>query len=325
MKNILKHSFKQAFSVVILLSTFNLYSQSEINNPKSSISNLASGIDELINDSYFDKTLIALDIFDLTDSISLYQKNNKLLLRPASNMKLLSSAAALLHLGEYYSFRTDLFHTGVIEADTLYGDIYVVGGFDPVFTTEDLDSLVSIIKSLGIKHIAGDVYADISKKDSMYWGKGWMWDDDPEPSAPYLSALNINGNSIEVFIEGSEIGSPANVILNPQTDYAEVKNNSITVDENNSCDFLITRDWVNRKNTILLNGKVSIAEVINSFEPDSKVNLLYPERYFLTLFKEHLEKREIFIGKSINIKMLADNSVYLNTIYRPIGDSTFGG
>jgi len=38
----------------------------------------------------------------------------------------------------------------------------------------------------------------------MYWGKGWMWDDDPEPGAPYLSALNINGNSIEVFVEASE-------------------------------------------------------------------------------------------------------------------------
>jgi serine-type D-Ala-D-Ala carboxypeptidase/endopeptidase (penicillin-binding protein 4) len=87
-------------------------------------------------------------------------------------MKLLTSAAALLNLGEYYSFRTDLYHTGVIEGEILYGDIFVVGGFDPDFTTKDLDSLVGIVKSLGIKKIIGGVNGDISKKDSMYWGCG---------------------------------------------------------------------------------------------------------------------------------------------------------
>lgn len=307
-------------SISIFIFASNTFPQSDIKTPASGIRNLVSGIEEIINDPFFDKTVIAIDIFDLTDSIALFQKNNKLLLRPASNMKLLSSAAALLSLGEYYSFRTDLYHTGVIEADTLYGDIFVVGGFDPIFSSEDLDSLVGIIKSLGIRYITGGVYADISKKDSMYWGKGWMWDDDPEPSAPYLSALNINSNSIEIFIEGSEIDSPANVILNPQTAYVEVKNNSITADEDSSCNFLITRDWVNRKNTILVNGIVSNSEVINSFEPNSKVNLLYPERYFLTLFKEHLEQAGIFIKKSIDIRKLDDNPVYLNTIFRSMDE-----
>ncbi len=78
------------------------------------------------------------------------------------------------------------------------------------------------------------MYGDISKKDSMYWGKGWMWDDDPEPSAPYLSALNINDNSIEVFVEGSEIDSPAIVTLIPNTNFVTVENNSVTVSAGNS-------------------------------------------------------------------------------------------
>ncbi|MDZ7624567.1 MAG: D-alanyl-D-alanine carboxypeptidase/D-alanyl-D-alanine-endopeptidase [Ignavibacteriaceae bacterium] len=310
---------------IILLFQFNLFPQSEnlpdgsqVHNPKSAISNLVSGIEKIINDPFFEKTTIAIDIFDLTDSISLFQKNEKLLLRPASNMKLLTTAAALINLGEYYSFRTDLYHTGVIESDTLFGDVFVVGGFDPDFTTEDLDSLVRVIKSLGIKYITGGVYGDISKKDSMYWGRGWMWDDDPEPSAPYLSALNINDNSVEVFVEGSEVGSPAKVTLIPSTEFVKVENNSVTVAEGNAGDFLITRDWVNRKNTILVNGKVSKTELNISSENKSKVNLLYPERYFLTLFKEHLELGGIYIDKPIDIKQLDKNSVYLATIYRAI-------
>jgi serine-type D-Ala-D-Ala carboxypeptidase/endopeptidase (penicillin-binding protein 4) len=300
---------------IIILFQFNLFPQSEIRNQQSAINNLVSGIEKIINDPFFDKTLIALDIFDLTDSISLYQKNNKLLLRPASNMKLLTSAAALINLGEYYTFRTDLYHTGVIEGDTLFGDVFVVGGFDPIFSSEDLDSLVVVIKSLGIKNISGGIYADISKKDSMYWGKGWMWDDDPEPSAPYLSALNINGNSIQVYVDGAEIDSPAIVKLKPETKFLDVVNNSVTVASDDAADILITRDWVNKKNTILVSGKVI---KIKNYEHYSKVNLLYPERYFLTVFKEKLEEQEISIEKQNDVKSLADNSVYLTSIYTSI-------
>lgn len=307
-------------SICFLVCNLNIFSQQSSQHQVSSIQNLESGIDRIISDSFFERTTIAIDIFDLTDSIALFQKNNRLLLRPASNMKLLSSAASLLSLGEYYSFRTDLYHTGVIEEKTLYGDLFVVGGFDPCFSIHDLDSLVTIIKSLGIKKITGGIYADISKKDSMFWGKGWMWDDDPEPSAPYLSTLNINGNSIEIIIAGSEIGSPAQVRLNPQTNFVEVVDNTITVGENDSCNFLITRDWVNRENTILINGKINNTNGMNSPEHRSRVNILYPERYFLTIFKEHLEQAGIFIKKSIDVKNLNDNAVYLNTIFRSIDE-----
>jgi len=305
-------------SICVFILASNSFPQSDIKTPASSIRDLVSDIDKIINEPFFDKTLIAIDIFDLTDSVSLFQKNEKLLLRPASNMKLLTSAAALMNLGEYYSFRTDLYHTGAIDGETLYGDIFVVGGFDPDFTTSDLDSLVKVIKSLGIKNIAGGIYGDISKKDSMYWGKGWMWDDDPEPSAPYLSALNINDNSIEVFVEGSKIGLPAVVSLVPKTDFVDVENKTVTVDSANDNDLLITRDWVNKKNTILVNGKVSNAELNISSENKSKVNLLYPERYFLTLFKEHLGQGGIKIAKPIETKRLEENSVYLASIYRSI-------
>jgi serine-type D-Ala-D-Ala carboxypeptidase/endopeptidase (penicillin-binding protein 4) len=304
-------------SCVIAVNS-NISSQSNNKHPASSIQHLASGINKIINDPFFEKTLIAIDVFDLTDSVSLFRKNEKLLLRPASNMKLLTSAAALINLGEYYSFRTDLYHTGVVESDTLFGDIYVVGGFDPDFTIEDLDSLVGVIKSFGFKHISGGVYGDISKKDSMYWGKGWMWDDDPEPSAPYLSALNINDNSVEVFVEGSENGSPAIVKLNPETKYVDILNSSVTVSSGSSGDLLITRDWVNKKNTVLISGKVIKTLPVDALENYSKVNILYPERYFVTLFNERLEQEGIYIEKPIDIKRLDENSVYLVTIYRSI-------
>jgi len=305
-------------SICILVLSLNIFPQLDNQDQESGIRDLVSDIEKVISDPFFNKTIIAIDIFDLTDSVSLFSNNEKLLLRPASNMKLLTSAAALINLSEDYYFQTDLFHTGVIEGTTLYGDIYVVGGFDPDFTEQDLDSLSRVVKSLRIKSITGGIYGDTSKKDSLYWGKGWMWDDDPEPSAPYLSSLNINDNSIEVFVEGGSVDSPAVVTLTPNTDFVNVENNSKTVSSNTSEDFFVTRDWVDRKNTILVEGTVSKTAVLDSSEHISKVNLLYPEKYFLILFKEKLERENINIEKPIGIKNLPENAVYLTSTNRSI-------
>jgi D-alanyl-D-alanine carboxypeptidase/D-alanyl-D-alanine-endopeptidase (penicillin-binding protein 4) len=291
-------------------------------NSQPAIQDLDSGINQIISDPFFDRTIIALDIFDLTDSISLYKKNEKLLLRPASNMKILTSIAGLLNLGKDYGFQTELYHSGVIDNETLYGDIFVVGGFDPDFSTDDIDSLVRIVQSLGIKNISGGIYADISKKDSLYWGKGWMWDDDPDPDAPYLSSLNINDNSIEVFVEGTETGSPAGITLIPQTNYVDLINNAVTIQPYEPDSFLVTRDWVNHTNKIIIEGNVRNGKIIDSTAYLEKVNILYPVKYFLTLFKEHLAKAGISVEGEIDIKTLDGKDVYLTSISRPI-DSVF--
>ena len=125
---------------------------------QSNVDKLQKHINEVIRDSFFTHTQIAIDVYDLKGNKQLYQHNSKLLLNPASNMKLLTTAAALIYLGKDYIFQTSLYHTGVIEGDTLYGDLYVAGGFDPDFTTSDLDSLVQAVESLGIKTITGNFF-----------------------------------------------------------------------------------------------------------------------------------------------------------------------
>lgn len=295
----------------MLFSTSNILSQQDNNQ-------LTLDLTKIVNDPFFEQTTIAINIFDLTDSTELYSKNEKLLLRPASNMKLLTSAAALINLGEDYFFETELFHTGAIEGNILYGDIFVAGGFDPDFTDADLDSFVTLINSLGIKKISGSIYGDISKKDSLYWGKGWMWDDDPEPSAPYLSSLNIDDNSIEVFVNGGEVGYPADFKLIPNTDYVQIINNSITVNSNSAEDFLVTRDWVNQKNIVIIEGSVRKSVIVDSSDHLTKLNILQPENYFITLFKEKMESNGILIEDSIGIRTVPTTAVYLTRITRNI-------
>ncbi len=297
--------------IFILFSSSCLFAQ-------SNIIKLHDDIFQIINSDFFEQSQVAVSVYDITEGESLFQHNNKLLFHPGSNMKLLTSAAAITYLDSSYKFSTSLYHTGVIEGDTLYGDLYVVGGLDPGFTTDDLDSLVKVVKLLGIKYISNDICADISIKDSIYWGEGWMWDDEPDPTAPYLSALNINDNSIEVFVEGTFVDSQANVVLIPETGYVNVENSSVTVPATIQNDFKIDRDWLNRKNTITVNGKVSLAEIIDSTDNTKKLSLPEPVKYLLTLFKEHLNKEGIFVNGKTDVKKSPVNPIYLSTISRPI-------
>ena len=285
--------------------------------PQSSIQ---EKLDKILSNSFFESTLAAVDVYDLTGKEIIYQKNNRYLLHPASNMKILTSAAGLVFLGPDYNFETTFYYKGDIDDGVLDGDLYVVGGFDPAFSIQDLDYFIDAIDSLGIKKIKGNIFADVSRMDTMYWGEGWMWDDDPSTDSPYLSSLNINYNSVNVFLLGTEPGRKAQIILNPYSKYFNVYNEAVTVspDEDNS--YSITRDWMNKKNTVIAKGKVKKGRKITGDEEPQSLNVFRPDLYFLTLFKETLQRKGIKVeGKSDNFWLPYD-AIYLRTISRPFAE-----
>jgi D-alanyl-D-alanine carboxypeptidase/D-alanyl-D-alanine-endopeptidase (penicillin-binding protein 4) len=250
-------------------------------------------IDRILEDEYFQSTTLAISIFDLTSNKELYSLNQKQLLHPASNMKIITTIAGLEFLDSNFTFNTSVYHTGIIMDSVCYGDLIVVGGFDPDFTTSDLDTLVFSLKEFGINEIRGNIYGDVSNMDSLFWGKGWMWDDDPSSDFPYMTPLTINDVCVEVAYEPGRIGKPVNYSLIPETEYFDVTNNSITTKEDTS-NLEITRDWLHRGNEILIEGDLSY----RSENDTVKINIVNPEYYFLYLLKEKLEENEIkFIGR----------------------------
>ncbi len=250
-------------------------------------------IDSLLVSDFFKSSQMAISVYDLTDHKPLLQHNEKLLLRPASNQKILTTAAAYFFLGTDFKFTTSVYHTGEVKDSICNGDLFVVGGLDPDFTTSDLDSLVREIKLSGIKKINGNIFADVSAMDSLFWGEGWMWDDDPGSFAAYLTPLNINKNSIRIAYEPGEIGKSARIELIPRTDFFEIFNTSQTIDTGKS-NLNITRDWINRKNTISIKGSLSRAAKRDTVS----LNVFNPTFYLLHLMKESFVKSGIsFTGK----------------------------
>jgi D-alanyl-D-alanine carboxypeptidase/D-alanyl-D-alanine-endopeptidase (penicillin-binding protein 4) len=79
-------------------------------------------LNKVLMDKFFDTCLVSIQVEDLTTNKTLFKKNEKMLLRPASNMKILTSSAGLLYLSPDYEFKTDLYSDGYVSNDTLFGN-----------------------------------------------------------------------------------------------------------------------------------------------------------------------------------------------------------
>jgi D-alanyl-D-alanine carboxypeptidase/D-alanyl-D-alanine-endopeptidase (penicillin-binding protein 4) len=87
-------------------------------------------------------------------------------MNPASVMKLLTAWAALDVLGPAYTWTTRVAAEAPLPSDgRLAGDLYLVGGGDPVLSHERLWRLLRQVRGLGVERIAGDLVLD----DSL-WG-----------------------------------------------------------------------------------------------------------------------------------------------------------
>ncbi|MFH1195320.1 MAG: D-alanyl-D-alanine carboxypeptidase/D-alanyl-D-alanine-endopeptidase [bacterium] len=273
---------------------------------------ISNKVDSLLSDKFFESVSFSVNIYDLTTQTELYQRNKKLLLTPASNMKILTSAAGLLFLGPEYNFQTSIYYTGEIDDDEIEGDLYFIGGCDPEFNMDNLRKMIRQIKSLGVDEIDGNIYGDVSMMDSLYWGKGWMWDDDPGSYVPYLNPLTINNASIKIAYKPGKIGEPAEITLLHDPGYIPVINNSITVEDDTS-DFSVTRNWIEKKDEIIATGKLSITASTDSVE----VNLTRPAEYFMHLVCQLFEEEGIDFGGEINYAATPREAVMLSKNERP--------
>jgi serine-type D-Ala-D-Ala carboxypeptidase/endopeptidase (penicillin-binding protein 4) len=247
-------------------------------------------IDSLLTREIFNTAQAGISVYDLTENKLLYRHNPQLLFRPASNQKILTTAAASLFLGDDYNFSTSVYHSGEIKDSILHGNIFFKGGFDPAFTIKNLDSLVKQIKNYGVKEVAGNLYVDISAMDSLYWGKGWMWDDD----IPYISPLTIDGNTIKIIARPGDIGTPANIQMIPETGCCKVKNFSQTVQSEPKT--LYTTRELNNGNVFVLKGNLPIQS-----SPDTlSLVIVNINQYLLNLTKESFIRNGISFNGNID-------------------------
>ena len=143
---------------------------------------------------------------------------------PASNEKLFVAAVALDVLGPDYRFRTEVQAPAPL-ASVVAGNVYLVGGGDPVLRTADvpdpltypsfnttaLEPLADQIAALGITTIDGDIVGDGSRYDDEFRVAAWGDDIDSSEAGPY-DALLVNDGLV----------SPGNYGLDPNRSAARI-------------------------------------------------------------------------------------------------------
>ena len=211
-------------------------------------------------------------VYDLTADSAIYGYNDFKVLRPASTQKIITAVSALHLLGVNYQYKTRACYTGVLQDSVLRGNIYVIGGFDPVFSESNFSDLVDAVCELGIKRIEGRVLGDISMKDSTIWGEGWCWDDAPSDVEPYLSPLMVNRGCVVVRASGNK------ATTEPQSSF-------VTMNPLGPGKFSATRNWISNGNIITTTGTGS-----------KSISVYRPDLFFVCTLCDRLKERGITIA-----------------------------
>ena len=187
---------------VFVILSLSLFEQTTVSGQGSVILNsqlsIVNSLDSLIQAKIPKGGQVGVSVFDLENGQQLYSYQGDRLCRPASTQKLVTAITALNQSRGLEPFRTEVWYKGEIANDTLRGDMYIIGGMDPELMETAVDTLIDLTAALPFHVLDGQVYGDVSMKDSLYWGKGWLWDDNPESFQPYLSPLMMNKGVVKV-------------------------------------------------------------------------------------------------------------------------------
>jgi D-alanyl-D-alanine carboxypeptidase/D-alanyl-D-alanine-endopeptidase (penicillin-binding protein 4) len=161
-------------------------------------------------------------------------------LPPASGQKLITAYAALSILKPEYTFKTNLVTDSAPVGGIVNGDVWLVGGGDPVLASADyaasyrnqpqvrtvFENLGNALETTGITRIRGALNADPTRYDDLRYVESWQFafktGAGEQPSGP-LSALNLNDGYLFFPPAGQEFGGsgPRTSTQNPPLQTAQ--------------------------------------------------------------------------------------------------------
>ena len=260
---------------------------------KNALHQLQTEIETVLNDPLLAPSNIGIKVVSVKTGEILFESGADKLYHPASTMKLLTAAAALVKLKPNYRFHTTLYAEG-IEGSRVQGNVYLKGRGDPLFAVEHLENMIEPLVQSGVKEIDGDIVVNDAYFDDVPKGKGWMWDDGPIGGYyAHQSALTINHNGVTVTVSpGADIGAPVRFRLDPPTEYLKVLNDAVTVAASETGNLLIERQTEPvPANVLTIRGFVPVGQDA----VHRRVDIVKPVLFCGTLFREALARNGISV------------------------------
>ncbi len=167
---------------------------------RSPLENLRHTIDSLAGNPEFTNSQIGVLIVNPRTGDTLYSRNAGKLFIPASNMKIITGAAALARLGPEYRYRTTFVTRGAIRGGVLDGDLIVIGRGDPTVSDRAqqgdartwMRRVADSLAARGITRVAGGLVRGGNAFPDSIYGYGWEWDDLDGSSAAPVDELLYN-------------------------------------------------------------------------------------------------------------------------------------
>jgi D-alanyl-D-alanine carboxypeptidase/D-alanyl-D-alanine-endopeptidase (penicillin-binding protein 4) len=256
---------------------------------------LAADIDSVLHDKLLARAAVGIDIARLGSSASnvdtIYRTDPTLPLVPASNLKVITTSAALEQLGPDFKFRTLL-----LSHD---GDLVLIGDGDPTFGDAellkkvgwDVDTVFKIWATGLVKnfHEAHDLLIDDSVFDEEFLHPDWPADQTQKRYVAEIAGLNLNANCVDVYIRPGEFGRLVDFRTDPVTRYFSIKNSCLASDDN--------AVWLSRQpgtNDLILRGTARSANVVPVW-----VTIHDPPMYAGALLAETLKSAGISLSGSV--------------------------
>jgi D-alanyl-D-alanine carboxypeptidase/D-alanyl-D-alanine-endopeptidase (penicillin-binding protein 4) len=173
----------------------------------------------IFSDRSVDHGLWSVVVHSLRQGETLYSSNSFRMQTPASNQKVLTTAAAAERLGWDFRYTTRIYATGPIDANgAVNGDLVVVSDGDPTINPRHpqrwaiFDEWGKQLAAKGIRQVNGYLIGDDNAFAEPGWAPGWAWDDLAFGYGAAASALQYNENQIELLI-GPGIGAGARAVI----------------------------------------------------------------------------------------------------------------
>ena len=246
--------------------------------------NLEAAIDRIVNRPQFNRSRWGILIQPLTSTRPLYSLNSRNYFTPASNVKLLTTAAALLKLGPQFRIRTSVYRT---DSPSTVTSLRVVGRGDPTLTTAHLQNLAQQLKSRGIT----ETQLLIEDIPAPAINPTWEWEDVYAYYGVAVNSVILNQNAFTLTLLPRRLGQPVQVQWSDPVAVQQwrIDNYAITAPAETPYGVEIT--GVLGQPVLKIEGELAIDS-----EPDRwDLAIADPGRYFLETF------RRVLLGQGITV------------------------
>jgi D-alanyl-D-alanine carboxypeptidase/D-alanyl-D-alanine-endopeptidase (penicillin-binding protein 4) len=236
--------------------------------PPKALPELQARIQEVLAKPELSSAMVGIKVVSLDNGRVLFEENATKLLRPASNMKLYTVAAALDRLSPDYRFSTSVYATTRPDAaGVVRGELIIYGRGDPSIAArfnngdyfKGIDDLATRIVAAGVKRVEGDIVGDESYFVGPKYGSGWNWEDLTWYYGAEITPLTANDNALDLFVKpGTAIGQPATITTGPPDPLLTIVNKVTTSAKGSKRELSIHRGL--GENTITITGSIPLED-----------------------------------------------------------------